>query len=140
MVQKTSSTRKVDIKTGWRVIDAKGMVLGRLATDIVGILCGKDKPYYTKNMVSGDKVVVINAKQIVVSGNKEKDKIYIRHSGYIGGLKEESYHNLQKRLPGEVLRKAIIGMLPKNTLRKTMIANLYIYPDESHPHGGQVKN
>jgi large subunit ribosomal protein L13 len=140
MDKRTSATRKSDIVVSWRVIDAKDLILGRLATKIVEILLGKNKPYYTKNMFCGDKVVITNASFIRVTGKKEINKIYRRHSGYIGGLKSEVYRDLQKRKPGEVLKLAVQGMLPKNKLRKVLMANLYIYQGEEHPHRGQIKD
>ncbi|MBU1104933.1 50S ribosomal protein L13 [Candidatus Parcubacteria bacterium] len=139
MNKKTYATKKADIKTNWQIIDAKDKVMGRLACEIAEILMGKDKAYFVKNMVVGDKIVVVNALKIKVTGNKEEDKIYVRHSGYMGGLKEETYKNLQKRRPGEVLRRAVAGMLPRNNLRKVWLANLYIYAGDKHPHEGQVK-
>ncbi|PIS23382.1 50S ribosomal protein L13 [candidate division WWE3 bacterium CG08_land_8_20_14_0_20_40_13] len=138
MQKKTYVTKKSDITIGWRVIDGQDKILGRLAAEIVVILLGKDKSYYVKNMVCGDKVVIINASGIKVTGNKVEDKVYVRHSGYMGGLKKETYGDLEKRRPGEVLRKAVAGMLPRNTLRKNLIANLYIYQGAEHPHHGQV--
>ena len=139
MNKKTYATKITDIKTGWRLIDATDQIMGRLACEIVAILMGKDKAYYVKSMVSGDKIVVINGAKIKVTGNKANGKVYIRHSSYIGGLKEETYKNLQARRPGEVLRRAVAGMLPRNNLRKEMLANLYIYAGDKHPHEGQVK-
>jgi len=136
---KTYATKKTDIKIEWRLIDAKGKVLGRLASDIANILMGKDKPYFTRSMVCGDKVVVINAKYIDVTGNKESGKVYYKHTGFIGNLKKETFENLQKRKPGEVIKRAVFGMLPKNRLRDKMLGNLYIYSDNSHPHQAQLK-
>lgn len=138
-MNKTYATKKSDIKTDWRLIDAKDRVLGRLATEVANILMGKDKPYYAKNQVCGDKVIVTNTSFLKVTGNKAEDKMYVRHSGFIGGLRKESFESLNKRLPGEALKLAVLNMLPRNRLRKKLIANLYLYPKETHPHQGQVK-
>ncbi len=105
-------------------INGEGMILGRLATEIAVLLRGKNKPGYAPNRDMGDFVVVENMDKIKVTGKKEEQKKYYRHSGYLGGLKEESYGKLKKRRPGETLRKAVLGMLPRNKLRMEMIKRL----------------
>lgn len=132
------TTIKSDKPTKWHLLDAQGKVLGAIASDIADILNGKIDPSYTPNMVNFDKVVVVNASQVVVTGNKLKNKTYYRHTGYPGGVKSETLGKLLNRRPTEALRRAVYGMLPKNKLRKDKIANLYIYEGSEHPHAGQL--
>lgn len=134
---KTHATKQTDIKQAWYLVDAKFQTLGRLATNIARILTGKNKPEYSPNIVSGDKVVVINSSKISVSGQKLQDKKYYRHSGYPGGIKEINLSDLLAKKPNEVLYHAVAGMLPKNKLQSKMIKNLKIYPSASHPHKNQ---
>lgn len=126
-----------DITRSWYLIDAKGKILGRLATRIARILQGKHKAYYVPHWDMGDYIVVVNAKDIAVTGKKEKDKIYYRHTGYPGGLKEETLGSLRKRRPKEILRRAVKGMLPKNRLAKQMMKKLHVYAESKHPHGNK---
>ena len=137
---KTYATKASEIKRGWHVFDAEGEILGRLATRIALLLIGKDKPNYAPYLDQGDHVVVINAEKFRVTGEKEKDKIYYRHSGYPGHLREESLGGLRKRLPEEVIRRAVRGMLPKNRLRDARMARLHIYAGPEHPHQAQIKS
>ncbi len=116
----------------WRIADARGQVLGRLATQISDILMGKHKPYRLDNMNCGDPVVVINARHFELSGRKRFNKEYIRHSGYPGGLKRTPIHEVMDRRPGDALRLAVRGMLPSNKLRAVRLDNLHIFPDEEH--------
>jgi large subunit ribosomal protein L13 len=116
----------------WVLIDAKDKVLGRLSTRIAKILQGKTKPTYSPNFLCGDKVVVINAKHIKITGNKFENKIYDRYSGYPGGIKEINLKTLQEKNPTRVLYTAVRGMLPKTFLGKRMIRSLKIYPDDKH--------
>lgn len=132
------TTIKSEKITKWHLLDAQGKILGSLASDIADILNGKIDPSYTPNMVNFDKVVVINASQVVVTGNKLTNKVYYRHTGYPGGVKSETLGKLMNRRPTEALRRAVYGMLPKNKLRKDKIANLYIYEGSEHPHAGQL--
>lgn len=135
---KTRVLKKKEINPEWHLIDASDEVLGRLATKVSSLLIGKHKAYFSSNLLMGDKVVVINAKNIKVTGRKLLNKKYYRHSGYPGGLKEEALSVLLMRKPEEVIRKAVYGMLPINKLRNHRILNLYIYKDSHHPHHGQL--
>lgn len=136
---KSTTPRTEEITPKWHLIDAKGRILGRVATDISTLLIGKDKAIYAPHANVGDKVVVINAGEIQVTGNKLDQKTYYRHTGYPGGIRSETLRKLMGRKPTEALRKAVSGMLPKNKHRKHRLANLYIYPGSEHPHQGQVK-
>ena len=122
----------------WYFIDAKNRILGKVAVDIAKKLMGKGKSTYTRNMNVGDKVVVINAKDIEVTGNKLEDKIYYRHTGYPGGLRSATLGELMAKNPDRAIRLAVRGMLPKNKLQKVRMANLYVYNGVEHPHMGQV--
>ena len=121
----------------WYLIDAKGQTLGRVATLIATLLRGKNKAVYIPYLNNGDHVIVINAKDICVTGNKSKQKIYYRYSGYPGGLTTESFEKLQARIPERVIEKAVKGMLPKGPLGRTMFKNLKVYASELHPHESQ---
>lgn len=121
----------------WHVLDGKDQVLGRLATRAARILIGKEKPLYTPHEVCGDHLVIINADKIRVTGRKLEQKVYRRHSGYPGGLKEVSLKHLLETRPTEVVREAVLGMLPKNRLRARMAKRLRIYAGEQHPHAAQ---
>lgn len=125
-------------ETKWQLIDAKDQILGKVAVKITDILVGKDKAEYLPNQNWGDKVVVINAEQIHVTGKKMTDKIYYHNTLFPKGLRSENLQTLLKRKPEEVLKKAIYGMLPKNKLRKKRMANLYIYAGDKHPHQAQL--
>ena len=134
---KTYSAKPLEVERKWYLIDAKDQTLGRLATTIVNILRGKNKPNYTPNVDTGDFVVVINSKDIKVSGNKETDKIYYSHSGYPGGLKKISFKALMEKDPTKALEKAVKGMLPHNTLGAQQFTKLKVYADDKHPHEAQ---
>ena len=135
---KTYVAKPSTIEKKWYVVDAKGKTLGRLATVVADTLRGKRKPIYTPNIDTGDFVIMINAEQIVVTGNKPEQKMYYHHSGYPGGLKEESYAKLQARRPEEIIRRAVKGMLPHNTLGRAQIRKLKIYTGAEHPHEAQM--
>lgn len=137
-MQYTKPTKAGDIKREWHLIDAKGKVLGRAATQIAEALMGRQKPYFVRYLDMGDYVVVINAAHAKVTGNKAQDKIYTRYSGYPGGLKKEKFKDLLQRKPEEVLKRAVSGMLPKNKLRKKFLRRLYIYPYDKHPYQDKV--
>lgn len=137
-MQKTTTVKKNDIKQDWHLIDAKGKVLGQLATEIAVILTGKDKPTFSTHINVGDYVVVVNAKDVVVTGNKREGKIYYWHTGYPGGIRSETFSKLMERKPTEALRRAVKGMLPKNKLQKHRMRNLFIYEGSEHPHVAQV--
>lgn len=128
MHQTTSYTKDVKPKT--ITFDVKGRVLGRIATEIANVLRGKNKTDFSYHQIIGDKVIIKNAKYVKVTGQKMTDKKYYRHSGYLGGLKEESLKDLLKRRPKEVIRRAVTGMLPKNRLQSKWLNNLIIYEEE----------
>lgn len=134
---RTYSTKPEDIKREWFVIDATGMTLGRLATQIATVLKGKHKPIYSPHLDTGDFVVVVNAHKVRVTGRKLDQKIYYRHSGYPGGLKEISLRDQLDRHPDRVIRFAVRGMLPKNRLGRQMIKKLKVYATPGHPHEAQ---
>ena len=134
---RTYTTKPEDIKREWFVIDATGMTLGRLATQIATVLKGKHKPIYSPHMDTGDFVIVVNAHKVRVTGRKLDQKIYYRHSGYPGGLKEISLRDQLDRHPDRVIRLAVRGMLPKNRLGRQMIKKLKIYATPGHPHEAQ---
>ncbi|MFC1621983.1 50S ribosomal protein L13 [Patescibacteria group bacterium] len=138
-MRKTYTTKKTDIVVGWHQLDAKGRVLGKIASEASKLLIGKHKPIYTPTMNVGDKVVIVNSDELDVSSKKLKDKLYHRYTGYPGGIKTQSLEKLMKKNSTEVIRKAIAGMLPRNKLHKQRMANLYIYKGSEHPHGGQIK-
>eukprot|EP00611_Tribonema_gayanum_P026990 TRINITY_DN6550_c0_g1_i1.p1 TRINITY_DN6550_c0_g1~~TRINITY_DN6550_c0_g1_i1.p1 ORF type:complete len:150 (-),score=30.56 TRINITY_DN6550_c0_g1_i1:44-493(-) len=118
----------------WHLVDAKDQIVGRLATQIAPLLVGKHKPTYSPNVACGDIVVVINAADVQFTGKKWTDKVYRWHSGYPGGLKERTPKQQLERRPEEILRRAVMGMLPKNKLRSRMILQLKIYEGPAHPH------
>lgn len=126
-----------EIKRNWHLIDATDKVLGRLSTQIAGILLGKHKPYYTRGVDCGDFVVVINSSKIKFTGKKLQQKIYFHHSGYVRGDKYIPLEKLFSKDPSKVLYLAVKGMLPKNKLRKKLLKRLKIYRDDTHPHGIQ---
>ena len=134
---KTSSLTTKDIVQKWYLIDCSGKKLGRLSVQIANILRGKNKPEYTPNSDVGDFVVLINAERIEISGNKSKDKIYFKHTGYPGNLKEINFQDLLNKDPEKVLRTAVKGMLPKNRLNRKIINKLKVYSGENHPHEAQ---
>ncbi|MCK4518954.1 MAG: 50S ribosomal protein L13 [Candidatus Omnitrophica bacterium] len=134
---KTYTPNVNDIKRGWFIIDAKGKILGKLATKAAVYLQGKNKTDYTPYIDGGDEVIVVNAEKIVVTGKKLEQKMYKRYSGYPGGLKETPLEEMLKRKPEEVIRLAVKGMLPKNRLGSRMIVRLKVYKGEAHPHQSQ---
>jgi len=130
----TQATKYKDIQRKWHLIDVKGKILGRITSQIAQILRGKQKPYFTHHLDMGDHVVVVNASQIEVSGEKREKKEYTSYSGYPGGLKKKKFNLLQKQKPEEIIKRAVSGMLPKNKLRKKWLRRLYIFKDENHPY------
>lgn len=134
---KTYSAKKEDIEKKWYLIDASGKNLGRLSTRIAKILRGKDKVLFTPHVDCGDFVIVINAKHIKVSGNKIDDKLYYRHSGYVGNLKSTNLRDMLAKHPEFVLRHSIKGMIPHNILGRQILKKLKIYAGDSHPHESQ---
>ncbi len=138
--QKTTVQRKEDIKRNWLLLDAKDRVLGDLASEIATLLIGKNKPEYTPHNDGGDYVVLINASQVVVTGNKAADKIYYRHSNYPGGFKQEKYSDLIVRKPEAVIQNAVKGMLPKNRLQDPRLARLKVFANSEHTYSNYIKN
>src|SRR5688500_16704642 len=137
-MQKTWNAKPGEVQQRWFLVDAEGRTLGRLATQIADMLRGKTKPQYTPHVDTGDFVVVVNAEKIAVTGKKLDDKIYYRHSGYPGGLKQRTLREQLDRRPTEVLRKAVKGMLPRNRLARQQITKLKIYAGPTHPHEAQA--
>lgn len=135
---KTFIAKKEDIKQSWYLIDADGVVLGRLATRIAIMLRGKNKPGYTPHVDSGNFIVVINAAKIKLTGNKLKQKRYYHHTLYPGGLKSEAAGDLLKRQPEKVILHAVKGMLPKNRLADRLLTKLKVYSGAEHPHAAQL--
>lgn len=132
---KSAATKAADIKRQWHIVDLKGKVLGRTATQIATLLMGKAKPYYVANLDCGDYIVVTNAKDVVVTGKKETQKKYYRHSGYPGGFKQEELGKLRGRRPQDIIMHAVKGMLPQNKLRDLMLRRLHVFIGEEHPYG-----
>jgi large subunit ribosomal protein L13 len=136
---KTIMARPATIEKKWLVIDAEGVVLGRLASAIALILRGKHKPSYTPHMDCGDNVIVINAEKVALTGNKLAAKVYYRHTGYIGGIKERTAGNILKsKFPGRVIEKAVERMIPKGPLGTQQLKNLKVYAGPKHPHEAQT--
>ncbi len=126
-----------EVERKWYVLDAEGKTLGRLATEAASILRGKRKPIYTPHVDTGDYVIVINAEKIEVTGKKRKEKIYKRHTGYPGGLREITFEKLQAKNPEEIIRHAIKGMMPKGPLGRQMYKKLKVYAGPEHNHAAQ---
>ena len=126
-----------EVERKWYVLDAEGKTLGRLATEAASILRGKRKPIYTPHVDTGDYVIVINAEKIEVTGKKRKEKIYKRHTGYPGGLREITFEKLQAKKPDEIIRHAVKGMLPKGPLGRQMYKKLKVYAGPEHNHAAQ---
>lgn len=137
MIIKTYTPKPQDIKREWWIVDAEGQTLGRLASQIATILRGKHKPIYAPHIDTGDFVIVINAEKVRVTGNKEEDKLYHRHSGYPGGLTSISLRDQRRRFPERIIESAVRGMLPKNALGRAMFKKLKIYAGPAHPHEAQ---
>ena len=136
---KTYSTKASDIKREWHVFDASDKILGKLATQAAGLLMGKHKPIFSRNLDTGDFVVIINADKVRVTGNKAKQKLYYRHSGYPGGLKSASLEKMMQTNSTRVIEHAIKGMLPHNRLGASMMRKLRVYVGDTHPHLPQMK-
>lgn len=134
---KTFSAKPSDIKRDWYVVDASGKTLGRLASVIASRLRGKHKPEYTPHMDTGDYIVVINARDVQITGNKATDKMYYRHSGYPGGIKSISFDKLRQSKPERIIETAVKGMLPKGPLGREMYRKLKVYAGAEHKHAAQ---
>ncbi len=137
MKKYTYSAKDEDNQNKWWIVDAEGAVLGRLASKIAATLRGKNNPLYTPHADLGDSVVVINAEKIVLTGKKMEQKNYYRHSGYIGGLKTITARKLIEKRPEDVIRFAVKGMLPKNSLGRKIFKKLKVYAGDQHPHDAQ---
>ncbi len=136
-MKRTDVAKKKDIDKKWFVVDATDKVLGRLASDTAMLLMGKNKPVWTPNVDTGDFVIIINAEKIKVTGRKLTDKTYYKHTGYLGGLKEESFLSMKNRKPEFIITHAVKGMLPKTKLGRQMIKKLNVYKGKEHPHQAQ---
>lgn len=134
---RTYVTKPAEVQREWYVVDANGKTLGRIATEIARVLRGKHKPTFQPNIDTGDFVIVINADKVVVTGNKPNDKFYYRHSGYPGGLKSVSLHDMLEKHPDRVVRAAVWGMLPHTRLGRQQIKKLKVYTRGDHPHAAQ---
>ncbi|HDZ56587.1 MAG TPA: 50S ribosomal protein L13 [Pseudomonas xinjiangensis] len=134
---KTFSAKPESVKRDWYVVDASGLTLGRLATEIATRLRGKHKPEYTPHVDTGDYIVVVNAEKVHVTGNKAQDKIYYSHSGFPGGIKSINFEKLISRAPERVIESAVKGMLPKNPLGRAMYRKMKVYKGAAHPHAAQ---
>jgi len=134
---KTFVAKPAEVKRDWYVVDAEGKTLGRLATEIARRLRGKHKPEYTPHCDTGDYIVVVNAEKVAVTGNKAKDKMYYRHSGFPGGLKEANFTKMVETFPERTIELAVKGMLPKGPLGRAMYTKLKVYAGAEHPHQAQ---
>ena len=134
---KTNSIRASEITRDWYLIDAEGKTLGRLASNIAQVIRGKKKPFFTPHMDMGDFVVVVNAEKVSVTGSKEIDKKYFKHSGYPGGEKETPLKDMREKYPERIITNAVRGMLPKNKLGRKLLKHLKVYKGGDHPHAAQ---
>ena len=134
---RTFSPKVNEIQRAWYVVDADGLVLGRLASEVAAVLRGKRRPYFAPHVDTGDNVIVVNAERIVLTSNKAEAKMAYRHSGYPGGLRSTSYATLLDEEPAELIRRSVRGMLPKNTLGRQQLSKLHVYAGAEHPHAAQ---
>ena len=134
---KSFIAKPAEVERKWYVVDAEGKNLGRMASQIAAILRGKNKPIYTPHVDTGDYIVIINASKLKVTGTKNLDKVYYRHSGFPGGITATNFRDLQAKFPGRALEKAVKGMLPKGPLGYAMIKKLKVYGGAEHPHTAQ---
>ncbi|WGS66064.1 50S ribosomal protein L13 [Marinitoga aeolica] len=137
MTQKSYLAKNEEVERKWYVVDAAGMSLGRLAAQVAKVLQGKHKPTYTPHVDTGDYVIVINAEKIVLTGKKLTQKKYYRHTGYPGGIKEQTAKDILEKYPERLIEKAVKGMLPKTTLGRHMFKKLKVYSGSNHPHEAQ---
>ncbi|MFH1186780.1 MAG: 50S ribosomal protein L13 [Candidatus Levyibacteriota bacterium] len=140
MKKSSTAIKQSDIKREWHLIDLKGKVLGRISVDIAKLLMGKSKPNYVRNLDCGDYVVVINAKEIKVTGKKETDKKYYRHSGYPGGFREETLKELREKRPEDIIIHAVSGMVPQNKLKAKMLKRFRVFAGPVHGFEDKFKN
>ncbi len=136
-MKNTYMQKKETVERNWYVIDANGLTLGRLATQVAHVLRGKNKPTFTPHIDCGDYVIVVNADKVNLTGNKLDKKIYYNHSGYTGGLRERTAREMKEKYPVEMVERAIKGMLPKGRLGRQMYRKLFVYAGENHPHTAQ---
>ena len=134
---KSFIAKPAEVERKWYVVDADGKTLGRLASEVASVLRGKNKPTYTPHVDCGDYVIVINAEKVVVTGKKRSNKIYKKHTGYPGGLREITFDKLQQKKPEEIIRHAVKGMLPDGKLGRQMFKKLKVYAGAEHPHTAQ---
>jgi large subunit ribosomal protein L13 len=134
---RTFSPKASEIERDWYVVDAEGLVLGRMATEVARVLRGKHKPTFAPHLDTGDHVIIVNADKVVLTANKADAKMVYRHSGYPGGIKATSYGDLLATRPAEAVRGTVRGMLPKNRLGRQMLRKLKVYAGPDHPHGAQ---
>ena len=137
MIIRTYSPKVGEIERRWYIVDAAGQTLGRLSTQIARVLTGKNKPQYARHIDTGDFVVVVNAEKTILTGNKEKAKMYYRHSTHPGGLKEETAARLRERFPERLIELSVKGMLPRNKLGRAQLKKLKVYAGSDHPHAAQ---
>jgi len=135
----TKATKQEQIKREWHLIDVKDQTLGRISTKIAGLLMGKAKPYFVKNLDCGDFVVIINAKEVKTTGKKEEQKKYYRHSGYPGGFRVKTLKEARDEKPEMIITHAVSGMLPQNKLRDRMLKRLYVFAGSEHKYGDKLK-
>ena len=136
-IMKTFSAKPAEVKRDWYVLDAEGKTLGRLASEVALRLRGKHKPVYTPHVDTGDYIVVVNAEKVQVTGNKRSDKMYYRHTGYIGNLKSANFEKMIAAKPEQVIQLAVKGMLPKNPLGRAMLRKLKVFAGPEHKHAAQ---
>lgn len=137
-MRSTYMAKPADIQRKWLLVDAQGQTLGRLASEVASLLRGKHKPIFTPNIDTGDHVIVVNAAQVAVTGNKATDKLYYRYTGYPGGLRSVNFATLAQKKPGEAVFLAVKGMLPHNKLGRAMLKKLRVYPGPEHEHAAQL--
>lgn len=140
MQKATTATKQEEIKRAWHLIDVKDQTLGRVASQIAELLMGKSKPYFVRNLDCGDYVVITNASQVKVTGRKEDQKKYYRHSGYPGGFRVETLKELRGRKPEDIITHAVKGMLPQNRLRDRMLTRLFVFAGEEHKYADKFKS
>ena len=134
---KTYTPKASEIQREWHIVDAEGLILGRVATEVARVLRGKHKPIFAPHIDTGDHVIIVNADKVVLSSNKATDKRIYRHSGYPGGIKSESFGDLLDRKPADAVRRTVKGMLPKGPLARQQISKLKVYAGPTHPHAAQ---
>lgn len=134
---KTYTPKPSEIEREWFVIDAEGIIVGRLATEVARILRGKHKPTYTPNLDTGDHVIIVNADKVIMSRDKMNTERIYRHSGYPGGIKSETYGEMHARKPADAVRRTVRGMIPKNALGRQQLSKLKVYAGPDHPHAAQ---